>query len=254
MELRVIATDKKFQRAPYFITPKFDEKKKKFLTGQNVDWIEDKKDERIVFKMVETEASKKLSFVIDPNESYPIRHLQIFNTDVESDMLLLNLFKSHDHILAPNKKGIIPGVHQFYIEDKEEEAISTVSKVDMEYNAMTEVKSLNTEDVYDLARLLAVPKVGNLTEVMVRARIFEICKTDPARVLSIWSDSNRKAKIFLRRLIEKNIIRIHAGKYTYGEEILGLNEISVLDFLKDKQNTILVNEFAKLLKQEPVAV
>lgn len=251
-ELRIIATDKKFQKAPYFLTAKFDEKTKKWITGQNIDWIEEKKDDKITYRYVETEATKKLSFIINPEDSYPLRHLQIFNTDVPSDMALLNLFKTHDIVLAESKKKVIPGVHHFYIENKEDEAVITVNKIEMEYKAMTIIKDLGIDGKKDAARLLAIGKVDKLTTTEVEAALFQRCKENPDNVIKVLADPNSKVKIFLKKLLEKNVVKFDSGKYTYGDEILGLNEQAVVDFLRDKQNAKLVSEFGRLLEQEPV--
>lgn len=251
MEVRIIAASKEFQTAPFYFSPKKDEKTKKWITGQNLDFIEETKDNKTTHKLIETEASKKLSLVISPDESYVVKHLKRFNTEVESDMILLNFFKTHTDILAPSKKDVKPGVHRFYIEDKEEEAKETISKTELEYKAMTEVKGMSLSEQMDFARALGVHKVGNLTKIQVEAALYSKCKEDPERVLSTFGDPNRKVKAFLRNLVEKNIIRLHAGKYTYGEEIIGLNELSVIDYLKDKANINLVGQLDKLLK-EPV--
>ena len=242
MEIRIIATDPKFKRAPYFVTPIFDEKTKTYKTGQ--EW--DKDPEK-------AKKQKEGKFVIDPEEQYPLKHGMILNTDVETDSALLNLFKLHDTILAPSKKSVIPGVHFFFIENKEDEAVESVSKAELEYEAMTTIKGLSLSQLQDLARVIGVPQVSKLSKVQVEAALITKAKANPGEFMKSAKDPNSKVKAFLRKLVDKNILRLNAGKYMYQNEIIGLNEQAVIDYLKNKDNANMVSEFDRLLKQtEPV--
>lgn len=251
--VRIVAVSDTFKRAPNYLTPNFDVKTKKYLTGQDINWKDGQEDGRkvLVFATDEDEAkAKKLPLVIDPNESYSVRHNMEFNTDISADKILLEFFMAHKSIIADKKSNIISGTHRFYILDSNEEAKETVSKAEAEYSAMTEIKKMSLEDMTNFARVLGIGKVGGLSKTQIEAALFEKAKSQPAYVMSLIKDPDQKVKAFLKHLIEKNIVRLFSGKYMYNQEILGTNEGAVIEYLREPKNTNIVNEFSRLLKGE----
>jgi hypothetical protein len=253
-EIRLIAVaagrdGKAYQSVPFYFAAKMDEKTKKWNTGQDLEFVETTKDGKKVWVLRDEEKAKGLSLIIDPGESYVARHQMVFRSDVPADMILLKFFKTHDNIIAKNKRAVIPGVHRFYLEDKEDDAKETVSKVKTEYEAMTRIKGMSLEEMQDFARVIGIGRVDKLTAIQVEAALMEKAKSEPIKVMEAMEDPNRKVKAFLKKLIEKNIIRLGAGKYMYNNEILGLNEQAVLDYLKNKENVNMVSEFGRLMNQ-----
>lgn len=251
--VRILASSETYRRAPYYFTPHQDDKTKKWLTGQDINWKPGTVDgvKRYILATEEDEKkAKQVALTIDPNESYMVKHGMQFNLDVPADAILLEFLKTYDGIIATKKSDLVPGRHRYYIENPDEEAKETISKVEAEYNAMTEIKKMSLEEMQAFARVIGVGKVGSLSKIQVEAALFERCKLQPAYVMSVMQDPNRKVKAFLKLLIEKNIIRLFAGKYMYNNEILGLNEQAVIDFFKAKENTNLVSEFQRLIKEE----
>ena len=252
--VRILATSETYRRAPYYFTPHQDDKTKKWLTGQDVNWKPGEVDGRKKFVFATDEDKKRADnepLVIDPNESYMVKHGQQFNLDVPADGILLKFLQSYGDIIAAKKSDIVPGRHRYYIENADEEAKETISKVEAEYNAMTEIKKMSLEEMQSFARVIGVGKVGTLSKTQVEAALFERCKLQPAYIMQALEDPNRKVKAFLKTLIEKNVIRLFNGKYMYGNEIMGLNEMAVIDFFKAKENANMVSEFGRLLKEQP---
>jgi hypothetical protein len=255
-QVRIVATSDTYRKAPYYFTPSQDGNSKKWLTGQDINWKVSEEDGRKKFVPATEEDVKKiknLPLVIDPNESYMVKDKMVFNLDVPADVALLEFLKTQKDIIAHSKSAKVPGRHRYYIENQDEEAKETVSKIDAEFNAITKIRAMTFEEMQAFARVIGIGKVGGLSKTQVEAALYERAKLQPAYVMSSLEDPDRKVKAFLKLLIEKNIVRLFNGKYQYGTEILGLNEMAAIDFLKAKENANMVNEFSRLVKQDAVA-
>jgi DNA primase catalytic subunit len=171
----------------------------------------------------------------------------VLNSDIEADRILLKLFMFHDDVVASSKDKIKPGIHRFYIEDKEAEAKADITKVELEYEAMTKVKSLSMEEMVDFGRICGL-RVKDLSKSVIEAELLRKAQKEPNLVLSLYKDPQRKHKVFLRKLIDKDIVKIENGMYKYGDEILGSNETAAIDFLKDSGNSKLITEFSKMIQ------
>lgn len=230
-KVRIMATDEKYRVAPYFIAPKWDEAKKKFITGQ-----EDLTDEE----------KKKVALVINPEEdSFMIKHMQLFDDEVEHDRIILKLVKM-DEAIALSKSKISPGMHRFYIENKEDEAVEVISKADEQYEAMTEIRNMSVEEMSDLARILGT-YVRDLNSKRIESDLKKLAQENPKKVLIALSDKDRKIKVFLNKLIDKKIVSIVNGKYMNGIDLLGANQEYAIHWLKDPVNSRIVTQWNQMM-------
>lgn len=237
MKTRIIATDRQYQQSPFYISATFDPDRKIYITGQEF------KDE---------EEKKKCALVIDPEESYQIKHLQVFDTDSPVDVELLKLIRTKTQDIASSKNEAIPGVHRFYLENKEDEAKDTISKIEMKLEAFKRIKGLSLDEMVDHSRLVGL-HVKNLSKTQVEAGLLNFCENSPEVVLDMFKDNDKDVKIFFKKLVDKGILNFKKGKYVYNEEVIGINEDYAIQYLKDKKNISVVEQWRdKIDKQELV--
>ena len=260
MKVRLIAlpkghNGKAYQMAPFYMSPKQDPNTKKFLTGQDIPWIMDSQGK--IYSPESEENKKKrneVALVIDPNESYAIRHLQEFDTENPIDNVMLEFIKKQDDIVALNKRSAIPTTHRFYIEDKEDEAVEIISTAKIELKALNAITEMNFAQMKELARVLGAGNVSNLTQSQVEAVLITKAKGDPKKFMAAVQDPEKSHRAFLKRCIENHLIKIVAGKYMRGEEIIGLSEKAALDYLRAPENRNISVELLRMMddKKEPV--
>ena len=237
-KLKLIATKKDFHVAPFFIAPKFDEQRKALNTGQVWDTDPD----------VAKKQKENAAIVVTEEDSFLIKHLMELNLEVEVDRVLYEIIKLHTDIVAPSKDKVIPGQHRYYIENKESEAQAEISKVNVMLEAMNMIKDMSAEQMGDFARVCQI-RVNNLTKTQIEGELFKVAQRDPAFVVRMGNDKNLKQRIFLKKMMELEKIRLSNGVFKYGEEVMGTSEAHAIDWLNDPKNSKLVTELAKYLKK-----
>lgn len=233
-KVRILAVKPDYKLAPYFLTPTFDDKKKVFRTGQE--------------NLTEAER-KKEPLIIDSNESYPVRHMMILDLNVRADEIMYNFFLQKDDVIAKSKSAINPGVHRFYIENREEEATMAIKDIDMEYDALTLIKKLNLEGMNDLARLLGSP-IKDMGATQVEAFLKKKAKSNPHLIITALQDNDRDIKIILNKLVDGNVItKKDGGKYYNGDNLIGVNEFYAVEYLKKKENSDIVAQWMHIVEE-----
>jgi len=230
--VRLIAVDSKYNVAPYFIAPKFNEKTKQYDTGQS-------------FKNDEEKAA--CPYVIDEETSIPVKHLQTFDLNNPIDAIVFK-FIMLDLALADNKKSVNPLVHRFYVEDKEEEAKITISKTREKIEAFNFIKSMSLEEMMDFARLMQV-WARSLSATQIEGKLYDLADEDPEKIISAYTDRNRKHKQFLHKLVDRAVLHMENGKFMYGNELIGINEDYSIEWMKDPKNNSLITSWVKQIKE-----
>jgi len=235
--IRIVASKAEYRVAPFFVTPSMG-KNKKYKTGQE--------------NLTETEL-KKQTLKIDPEESYPVKHNMVLDLSIEQDKIMYNFLVTKDDIIAASKKDVVPGVHHFYFEDKEVEAKMDVAKADLEYEAETLIRKMSSVEAEDFARMLGEP-VKSMRPVQVQAALKKKARLNPQLIIDALQDKDKDYKIMLNRLVDADVIaKKDGGKYYNGAELIGINEFYAVQFLKDKKNVDLVNQWMQLIASQEVA-
>jgi hypothetical protein len=237
-KLKLIATSKDFHVAPFFIAPKFDEQRKALNTGQVWDTDPEKAKKQ----------KENAAIVVTEEDSFMIKHLMEFNLENEVDRTIFEIIKLHDDIIASSKDKVIPGQHRYYIENKEAEAQSEISKVNIMIEAMNMIKDMSTEQMEDFGRVCQI-RVRDLTKTQIEGELLKVAQRDPALVVRMGKDKNLKQRIFLKKLMENGKIYLSNGVFKYGDEVIGTSETHAVDWFNDPKNSKLVTELAKFLKQ-----
>lgn len=240
-KVRIVAADKKYQIAPVFACPTYDEVGKTFSVNGTV--YQGKKTDPN--EENSTVLAEKTPIRLTDHDSFRFVHLQEFNMESETDKFLLEILRGSGW-LAKNKSAVNPIEHRFYLEDKEEEAKMAISKADLVYEAMSKIKAMTMDEMMDYSRLLGKnPK--SLTKTQVEASLIEEAQKSPKVIINLTTDKNTAPKIFLRKLVDAKIVTIRNGQYYNGQEMIGINEDYAIQYLKDDVNNKVVTQWNQMI-------
>ena len=230
MKIKIVASKESFETAPFYVAPRYDATSKKYLTGQ---------------QHLSKEELEKCSLVIDEETSIAINHGQELDTENETDKHILNLLE-HVKEVAPNKIGLNPSYHRFYLQDLEGEAIHSISKAKIKFDCYDYVRNLSMKEFADFGRVIGV-KVTNMSTTQIESAVYEKIEKDPEFVKNAFKDTDMKVKVFADKLIEKGIVVYKGSKYFYGDEMIAINKDYLHEYIKDKLNAPVVNQWAELV-------
>jgi hypothetical protein len=125
-----------------------------------------------------------------------------------------------------------------YVMSSEEEAVKETNKtINTKLEAFKEFSSMSEQGYKDF--LLAYGKRidSNSSIDFLKSEVGKLVDTEPQAFLDLIKGSDYKYKIFLRKLIDKGLVRESGGKYTLiGGEVLGFSFGQAIDFLLDPKN------------------
>lgn len=90
------------------------------------------------------------------------------------------------------------------------------------------IRTLSPRKWYDVARLIGSGMDG-ATQVDVFNYLMDLSERTPQRLLDVKKDNQADTRLFIKRLIDKGIIKIQDGGYRYNDLLLGTSEHQVLD-------------------------
>lgn len=242
---RLVAVDKKYHQAPVFITPKEDPSTRKVIDYKSK--LSQKLQDSVTISL---EPKRDRDDNVIDEMSVRAYHLQVFDLNNPNDALLFEVIKD-DKMIALSKEAINPDRHRFYIEDKEKEATQTISKSKLKGKAFASIANLSMEEMLNYARILG-KYTTNLSSTQVESALYQIAEDKPQLILDVSNDKNLKHKIFLKKLLEANIIYMDNGKYMNGKDLLGINEDYTIQWLKDPLNSSIVTQWHKMMKSAPM--
>ena len=235
-KIKIVASKESFETAPFYVAPRYDSVKKEFLTGQ---------------QHMSKEELENISLKIDEETSIAISHGQELDTANQTDLQILNLLK-YVREVAPDKLSTNPSYHRFYLEDLEGEAKVSISKSKVKFDCYDYVRKLSSKELSDFGRVLGV-KVKNMSGTQIEASVFDKIETDPDHVKSCFKDSDMKTKVFVNKLVEKGVVVYKASKYFYGDEMIAINMDYLIEYVKDRTNSPVVNQWAELVDPDSFA-
>lgn len=137
----------------------------------------------------------------------------------------------------PFEKKIVQGFrnHPIFgkaliITSKLEKAKETVSKYDLMEAAGNLVKNMGP-GISSFARVLGV-HVKGLEDVEIKARLLEVCKNEPQKILDLKKDPNYGIRVLLIEGISVGVFTRRDGIYMYGTTSLGSTEPLAIEWLK----------------------
>ena len=233
---RLVAIDNKYNTAPVYIAAKEDP-----MTKTVRDYSS---------RLTEDERSR-LTVTVDLDTQLRVSHLMQFDLNNPNDKLFFEIIKE-DLMIAGTKEEVNPGLHRYYIEDKEKEASASIGKTRLKAKAFKIVALLSLDDMVNYARILG-KYAKDLSNNQVEALLYDICESKPKNIIEISEDPDLKFKVFLNKLIDKNIVLIVNGKYMNGNEVIGINQDYAIQWVRNPENSVVVNQWASTLSFDGIA-
>jgi len=249
-KVRIIAwskdpKDKASQIAPVYLAPIYDELTKTFTIGDKTykgKVLDNKTDGMEVVSAEGTPIS------MTNHDSYRFIHLQEFDTSNEIENFLLSILLSSD-MCAKNKGSVNPIQHRYYLENKESEAEEIINKYEKSLRALEKINALGSDDErFDFARLVLKTNVVAYSNKQVHAELIKLAYENPDFIVQAGDDPNKKVRMFLKKLVDNKIIGIRGGKFYNGSDLLGINEDYTVEYLKNPENSALVEQLSKEVK------
>lgn len=238
---RLVAVDKKYHEAPVYIAPKEDSK-----TRKPIDYTQRLTEDQREKLTVSLEPKRDRDGNIVDEMSIRVSHLQVFDLNEPNDALLFEVVKE-DSMIASSKDAVNPLVHRYYIEDKEKEAVTVITKSKLRKKAYDIIENLSMEEMENYAKVLGKYLFG-LSGTQIESAIYNIADENPQQILDVNNDKDLKYKVFLRRCLEKHYIHMDNGKYMNGKDLVGINEDYAIQWLKDPRNAPVVSQWGAMLE------
>lgn len=258
--VRIFAIDSLYRRIPFEFTVVKD-RNGKFMTGQQ-DILTEKQMlglDPVTAKQKDELEMGNDPFIINPDSTYSLINGRKFDLTYLEDKGKRTYVNPKDwaeynfFILQPevifNKKDEKKHTTFFYVEDKEKEAELILTKEDMEFEAMAFVRSnTSIRRLKDIALLLNHLVKGTsinpdvLTITTLQAKIYQLCKSNPAEVLLCKGDKGdlNSEHLFVLKAMQIGEVVLSAGSYFYGknkEAYIGDSFESVLSWIRNKENS-----------------
>lgn len=270
--VRIFAMDALYRRQPYQFTV-IKDRNGKFLTGQQ-DVLTEKQmlgQDPITAKNKELLQMGNEPYIINPETTYALVNGRRFDLSYTEDKGGRTYVNPKDYaeynffILQPevvfNRKEFKKHSTFFYVEDQEKEAEIELTKLDIEFEAMQFVKSnTSIRRLKDIALLLnhlvrgvnINPDVLSITRL--QSLIYQQCKENPEQVLLCRGAEGdlHAEKLFALKAMQIGEIAFVSGSYFYGknrEKFIGDSFESVLSWLKNKENSTMVQRLGSLVAE-----
>lgn len=253
----------RYQRMPYQSFPVYDNNIGTYLTGQHIDPYKPETKGGLTRTQIEgrdsltTEQWKRFPYPILANTPQILYHGQEVDLSQKDDGSYVNpkdkaLYEYWLHLpeVAKTKEDYNVDRHIFYIEDKEAEAVASISKRELIYKAMDLMhKNASFQRLTEVALLLNyyVPQVNiptQLSKNQLENRIYDVIDSHPEKVIQCFSE-NAAEDLFILKLVNYGIITRKENDFYDGETFLGNNVNAVKMF--GKENQALYNKWGKLL-------
>jgi hypothetical protein len=124
---------------------------------------------------------------------------------------------------------------KYVLYDAEQDAKKENLKVINKKKAYKHYTSMTGKEMRDVLRLMG-KQAENISDTLADNKVSEIVEKEPEEFLRIVSLPDFKARVFLKNLIQNNIVRTNQGHHFFGDIAMGHDEDTTLAFLKDAKN------------------
>ena len=104
--------------------------------------------------------------------------------------------------------------------------------------AVNLASKLNIAETRDMAMLLKLNL--NFDDTVLKAKLINQANQSPDNFLEAYHDQDRSHKIFIKKALEKGLIRYENNTFRYGGEAVGTNEQRVIEWLLDNKDVYAV--------------
>lgn len=268
--VEIIATDKRYMENTYPFRPIFDETINTYLTGQHISTDPKTKGNLTLQEMLgevilSEEKRSKFPYVINPSPDnvFPLFNRRKFDLSTNDDGTLANpkdaaefqMFSEHSWMVAKKRSAVRLGKDYFYINDVEADAKDVVSKEDMIYDALKFIREECSMERYKEIALLLNYKikafhinVDKMSDVLVRSKLYEACKTHPEVVLSCKLDGSNE-DLFILKAAAYGIIKRVGEDYYDGPMFIGKGLSGAKAFLSNPEKAMYVGKWKTLIDE-----
>jgi hypothetical protein len=125
----------------------------------------------------------------------------------------------------------------YVMTSEEEQTRETNKSINVKAEAFKEFLSMSEQSLKDFLVAYGKNPGNNASLEFIKAQVGKVVDTEPDTFLSLVKSVDYKYKVFLKKLIDKGIVRENGGKYTLiGGEVLGFSFDQAIDFLQKEQN------------------
>ena len=114
---------------------------------------------------------------------------------------------------------------------KEKEETNTILT---QAEAVNLASKLNIAESRDMARLLKMSL--NFNDDVLKAKIINMANQSPEKFLSIYHDEDKGHKVFIKKAVEKGLIKYENETFRHGKVAIGTNEQRVIEWLLDNKD------------------
>ncbi len=268
--VKLIAVDNRYKGSTYPFIPVYDIGLGTYRTGQHIDPKDPDTlgnltlEEMTGKKELSPEKRKKFPYVIDPKATYNLHNGMEWDLTVDEDGRSLNakdvaiehFVRAEGWMVAPQRSKVIPRKHYFYIKDEIFEAKERVSNSEISYNAEKFVREgLTPEGLRDVGLVLNykvkefIYEPNTTTELMLKDKVLELCKTKPQKVLEC-KEPGTEDDIYILKLVLHGLITQRGTDFYDGSRFIGKDLDDVKKEIKLEENRAKVSKWNRILSEK----
>jgi len=268
--VRFIAVDPKYARTPYPAIAPWSESMATYVTGQHIDPSDKTTHKNLtVDEMVHPDkmsATRRAlwPYIINP-ENQPcvmIKHSVPYDCRVDDKGKPINprdywdaRFIYLQEVTAENKTKIIKSKHRFYLEDKEAEAMETLSRADMRYEAEKLIREkANVSEYGNIIEMLNYASntfhqpIEGLSDNRMKAILVDQAYEHPERIISVF-DASYDVKTFVIDLLRAGILAKEARGYYDGRNYVADTFDDIVSLIKTERDKDLISRWGNMLRE-----
>lgn len=206
-------------------------------------------------KEEQTKLEKELALekgTLNPNSEY----WTTFSIKLNGEDRILDLSNPNDYldykILQVNKRFVADGIKEsrtnpqslFVLINEESEAIQKNTKRQDKADAYVKYSELTPIEMRKVLFLIG-QKADNTSDEIVKEKVGDLIESDPTKFLKLFEDKDFETRVFLHQLKAYRILYVNRGQWYYNDTLLGIDEATTVEFVKNINN----QELVILLKQ-----
>ena len=228
----IFAVSKRYKIKPFLAAAPWNDVENRYITGQ-----ED----------MSTSELNDCEVRINPNQNYPINNGDRFTLIKENgkyvknrDWCMVEFFKQLPEVAANRLSATKQ--HLFYLENKEQEAVQSLSIDKLIGKAFAKLSEVTTlSDMSDMLYYFGEnPK--NYSSSVAEARLYAIAKTEPKKITEYFDNIDvSKQVVVIKKALRLGILKRaeQSGYIMYGNTLMGANEFDAAVFLHDEKNNVI---------------
>lgn len=207
-----------------------------------------KEDEERLGKIFKTDLNPVSPFWDDYKVIIGSKGLTLDTSKAEDELKYL-LLKAHYRVRSSISDKTKPNA-DYVIVDEIIEADSVINAAMEKVKAYATYNTLTQEQKANILRLYpSYTNTDNVDPKVIDSKLFQELEKDFKKFNMFTEDANRDSKVFLKDLVSAGILTKNRTAYKYGNDVLGHNDDSAVEFLNDPENQSLKVALMKELKE-----